>query len=128
MGSIGDTPAFSPKLQYNIRARYDWMLNDYKAFFQASMSHIDDMSNQPSSFTSGDGVAVPTTTWLRYTMPGYNTYDVSFGFAKDSWDVMIYSQNLTDVQASTYTTSGQDIKAEVPLRPRIVGVKIGLKF
>ena len=61
-------------------------------------------------------------------MPGYNTYDVSFGFAKDSWDVMVYSQNLTDVQASTFTTSGQDIKAEVPLRPRIVGVKIGLKF
>jgi outer membrane receptor protein involved in Fe transport len=128
LGAVGSTPAFSPKMQYNIRARYDWMFNDYKSFFQASMSHIDDMANQPSSFQSGDGVAVPTTTWLRYTMPGYNTYDVSFGVAKDQWDAMVYAQNLTDVQASTFTTSGQDIKAEVPLRPRVVGVKIGIKF
>jgi iron complex outermembrane recepter protein len=128
LGAVGSTPAFSPKLQYNVRARYDWTVNDYKAFAQVSMSHIDDMANQPSSFQSGDGVAVPTTTWLRYTMPGYNTYDLSFGFAKDTWDVLVFAQNLTDVQASTFTTSGQDIKAEVPLRPRVVGVKIGLKF
>ena len=128
LGAVGSTPAFSPKLQYNLRAKYDWTVNDYKAFVQASMSHIDDMANQPSSFQSGDGIQVPTTTWLRYTMPGYNTYDLSIGVAKDQWDVLLYSQNLTNTQASTFTTSGQDIEAQVPLRPRIIGVKIGLKF
>ena len=84
LGAIGSTPAFSPKLQYNLRARYDWTFNDYKAFAQVGMSHIDDMDNQPSSFLSGDGIAVPTTTWLRYTMPGYNTYDASLGVSKDA--------------------------------------------
>jgi len=128
LGSIGSTPAFSPKLQYNLRARYDWTFNGYKAFAQAGMSHVDDMANQPSSFQSGDGVLIPTTTWLRYTMPGYNTYDASFGFAKGSMDVQIFGQNLSNVLASTFTTSGQDIKAEVPLRPRVIGLKIGLKF
>jgi iron complex outermembrane receptor protein len=128
LGAIGSTPAFSPKLQYNLRARYDWSVNEYKAYASVSMSHIDDMSNQPSSFTSGDGVLVPTTTWLRYTMKGYDTFDASLGFSKGAWDATIFGQNLSNKSASTMTTSGQDIKAEVPLRPRVLGVKIGLKF
>jgi len=128
LGAIGSIPAFSPKLQYNLRARYDWTFNDYKSFAQVGMTHVDDMSNQPSSFQSGDGVAVPTTTWLRYTMPGYNTFDASLGLEKGAWDVLIYGQNLSNKNASTFTTSGQDIKAEVPLRPRVLGVKVGFKF
>jgi iron complex outermembrane receptor protein len=128
LGAVGSTPAFSPKLQYNLRIRYDLSVDEYKAFAQVGMSHIDDMANEPSSFQSGDGVLVPTTTWLRYTMPGYNTYDASVGVAKGAWDVMLFGQNLTDVNRSTFTTSGQDIKAEVPLRPRVLGVKFGLKF
>jgi len=128
LGAIGSTPAFSPKNQYNLRARYDWSFNDYKAFAQVGMTHVDDMSNQPSSFQSGDGVLIPYTTWLRYTMPGYNTFDASLGVAKGAWDLLIYGQNLSNKNASTFTTSGQDIKAEVPLRPRVLGVKVGFKF
>jgi iron complex outermembrane receptor protein len=128
LGAIGSTPAFSPKLQYNLRARYDWIVSDYNAFLQVGMSHVDDMENEPSSFNSGEGVVVPTTTWLRYKMPGYNTYDASLGLAKGAWDVLIFGQNLSDKNASTFTTSGQDIRAEVPLRPRVLGVKAALKF
>jgi outer membrane receptor protein involved in Fe transport len=128
LGAIGSTPAFSPKLQYSLRARYDWSFNDYKAFAQVGMTHIGDMANQPSSFPSGDGVAIPTTTWLRYTMPGYNTFDASLGVTKGAWDVLVYGQNLADKNASTFTTSGQDIEAQVPLRPRVLGVKVGFKF
>ena len=50
------------------------------------------------------------------------------GFAKGAWDVLIFGQNLSNVNASTFTTSGQDIRAEVPLRPRVLGVKAALKF
>ncbi len=128
LGAIGSTPAFSPKNQYSLRARYDWSFNEFKSFAQIGMTHIDDSYNQPSSFPSGDGVLIPTTTWLRYTMQGYNTFDASFGIAKNAWDVLIYGQNLADKNASTFTTSGQDIKAEVPLRPRVLGVKVGFKF
>ncbi len=128
LGAIGSTPAFSPKLQYTLRARYDWSFNDYKAFAQVGMTHVGDMSNQPSSFTSGDGVVIPTTTWLRYTMAAYNTFDASLGLTKGAWDVLVYGQNLADKNTSTFTTSGQDIKAEVPLRPRVLGVKVGFKF
>jgi len=34
LGAIGSTPAFAPKLQYNLRARYDWSVYDYNAFLQ----------------------------------------------------------------------------------------------
>jgi iron complex outermembrane receptor protein len=128
LGSIGSIPAFSPKNQYSLRARYDWSFNEFKSFAQVGMTHVDDMSNQPSSFPSGDGVLIPTTTWLRYTMKGYETFDASLGLAKGAWDVLFYGQNLTDKNASTFTTSGQDIQAQVPLRPRVLGVKVGFKF
>jgi hypothetical protein len=128
LGAIGSTPAFSPKLQYTLRARYDWSFNDYKTFAQVGMTHVGDMSNQPSSFTSGDGVVIPTTTWLRYTMAAYNTFDASLGLTKGAWDVLVYGQNLADKNASTFTTSGQDIEAQVPLRPRVLGVKVGFRF
>ncbi|TLY67857.1 MAG: TonB-dependent receptor [Gammaproteobacteria bacterium] len=129
LGSIGSTPAFSPKLQANARARYEWSAaNDYRWFVMAGINHVGEMSNQPSSFQSGDGVLVPRTTWLRYTMPAYNTYDASIGFAKDTWELNAFGQNLSNSNASTFTTSGQDIKAIVPLRPRVLGLKIGFKF
>jgi outer membrane receptor protein involved in Fe transport len=128
LGAVGDTPAFAPKLEYNLRARYDWNFNDYRAFIQAGMSHVDEMANQPSGFPSGEGITIPYTTWLRYVMPAYNTYDASLGVSKASWDLTIYGQNLSNVQTSTFTSSGQDIKAEIPLRPRVFGLKIGLKF
>ena len=135
LGSIGSTPAFSPKLQYNFRLRYDWSANDYKWFATAGLNHVDDMWNTPSSFPAGPvcpvgGAAgcVPTSTWKRYLQPGYDTVDASMGVSKDNWDVMIFGQNLTDKNASVFTTTGQFILAEVPLRPRVLGLKIGYKL
>jgi hypothetical protein len=128
LGAVGDTPAFAPKLQFSLRARYDWTFDDYKAFAQVGMTHTDDMDNQPSSFPSGEGVAVPTTTWLRYTMKSYETYDASLGISKNAWDVLFYGQNLANTITSVFTTSGQDIQAQVPLRPRVLGIKVGFKF
>ena len=71
---------------------------------------------------------MPTTTWLRYTMPGYKTYDASFGVSKGPWDMMFFGQNLLNSHPSVFTTSGQDVQAQIPLRPRVLGVKVGLKF
>jgi outer membrane receptor protein involved in Fe transport len=128
LGAVGSTPAFSPKLQYNLRARYEWNFNDYKAFGTVGMSHIDSMDNLPSSFPSGNGILVPSSTWLRYTMPGYNTYDASFGVSKGKWDVLMFGQNLLNTHPSVFTTSGQDIEAQIPLRPRVLGVKVGFNL
>jgi hypothetical protein len=86
------------------------------------------MQNEPSSFQSGAGVTVPTTTWLRYDQPAYTTYDAAFNVARDQWSVQAYGSNLGNSDASLFTSSGQFIKSEVPLRPRILGIKVGFKF
>jgi iron complex outermembrane receptor protein len=73
-------------------------------------------------------VTIPFTTTLRYDQPGYTTYDASLGVAKDNWTTEVYGQNLSNSNASVFTSSAQFIKSEVPLRPRVLGLKIGYRF
>jgi iron complex outermembrane receptor protein len=126
-GPQGGVPAFSPKVQYNVRARYDWAFNDYKAFVMAGANHVGGMFNQIDNGTT-NFVGNPSTTLLRYFQPGYTTYDASFGISKDNWTAEAFGTNLGNSNASTFTSSAQFIKSEVPLRPRIVGLRIGYKF
>jgi outer membrane receptor protein involved in Fe transport len=126
-GPQGGTPAFSPKLQSNVRGRYDWTFGDFKAFAMAGANHVGKMFNQADNGTTGY-VGNPFTTLLRYEQPSYNTYDASLGVAKDNWTAEAYGTNLSNSNASVFTSSAQFIKSEVPLRPRVVGVKIGYKF
>ncbi len=140
-GAPGGTTPYSPHFQGNIRGRYEWQgANDTNWFGTAGVSYTGAMNNQPANYPSGDtfnppyttqapnGVLIPGTTTLLYRMGGYAIVDASIGFSKDNWTVSIYGDNLTNTHASTFTSSGQFIKAEVPVRPLIYGVKIGTKF
>jgi hypothetical protein len=42
--------------------------------------------------------------------------------------VQISGSNLTNSDASTFTSSAQFIKSEVPLRPRVLTLGFGYKF
>jgi len=53
---------------------------------------------------------------------------LSAGFAKDAWNLQFFAQNLTNVNASTWTNSAQFVMTETALRPRIAGIKFGYKF
>jgi outer membrane receptor protein involved in Fe transport len=127
-GLVGSTPPFSPKFQGNIGARYEWNVDSYKAFVQGNISYMGSMFNQPATYSSGVGVLVPNTTLLRYEMPAYTTFDAAIGVAKDNWTVGIYGENLGDSHASVFTSSTQFILEKVPLRPRVVMVKVGAHF
>jgi hypothetical protein len=96
----------------------------------------------PSSPTMAENEA-PSACAMRFAIPivgllpprsssesiaRLTTYDAAVGFAKDQWHIEAYGTNLGNSDASTYTTSAQFIKAEVPLRPRVLGIKIGYKF
>jgi flagellar basal body rod protein FlgC len=61
-------------------------------------------------------------------MPGYTTTDASIGLSKDSWTAQIVANNLSNSDASTNTSSGQFVKSEVPLRPRVITFQFGYKF
>ena len=136
-GVLDTSPAFSPAMEFNIRARYDHDFFDYRTFVSIGGNHIGSQRNEPASFPDGNleqsagGCllnGVPTTTLCKYTMPGYTTYDAAIGVAKDSWTAQITGNNITNSDASTNTASNQFIKTEVPLRPRVITVQIGYKF
>jgi iron complex outermembrane receptor protein len=129
-GQLGTRAPFSPAIEFNVRARYDWEFDMYKAWASVGANHIGSMSNEPASFPSGDDPShiPPTTTLLRYEIPGYTTYDASIGVAKDAWTVQFSGNNLGNEYGPTNISSGQFIKAEVPLRPRVLTFTIGYKF
>jgi iron complex outermembrane receptor protein len=127
-GSIGSVPAFSPTFQGNIRARYEWSIGNYKAHAMVGGNYMGSMWNQPATYPSGVGVLIPSTTYLRYLQPAYETLDASIGVAKDNWYVELNGANLTDSHASTFTSSAQFIKSVVPLRPTVIMLKIGAHF
>ena len=130
-GQLNTAPAFSPPWMFNIRARYDWSIADgYRPFMWVGASHIGPMSNEPASFPSGDTPQEnpPTTTLLRYEIPGYTTYDGAIGVSKDQWTAQLSGSNLTNEYGPTNVTSGQFIKSVIPLRPRVVTLAIGYRF
>ena len=127
-GETGGVAAFSPKWQGDFRVRKDWVFGEYLGFATAGTSYTGGMWNQPANYVSGTGVLVPSTTYLRYYQPGYETFDASLGVEKDKWHLEIFGENLTDSHASTFTSSAQWIKSEVPLRPRVIGLKLSVKY
>jgi outer membrane receptor protein involved in Fe transport len=127
-GTPGSPPADSPPVQWNLRARYDWSFSDYKWFVMAGANHVAHSFNQTANSSNGDTATGVNTTLLRYEMPSYTTFDASFGVAKDNWTAKLFGSNLGDSNASVYTSSDQFIKAETPLRPRVLGLTFGYKF
>ncbi len=70
----------------------------------------------------------PVTTLLLYPIPAYTTYDGAIGVSKDNWTAQISGSNLSNAYGPTNVSSGQFIKSEIPLRPRVVMFLIGYKF
>ncbi len=139
-GNLGSQLPYSPNFQADLRVRYDWTGGSgTKWFTSLGMGYTGATYNQPSTFPSGDtlnqsthagpnGVIVPGTTLLRYRMPGYAIADFAVGIARDSWQASLFADNFTNSHASTFTSSAEYIKSEVPVRPTTYGIKIGYDF
>jgi outer membrane receptor protein involved in Fe transport len=130
-GVVGGISAFSPQLQFNLRGRYEWTVaNSYKAFVSLDGNYTGQQYNEPENYISGDDPSqiVPTTTYLRYKIPAYSVFGGAIGFSKNQWTVQVVGQNLLNSDAITLASSGQFIKAEVPLRPRVVNIRITERF
>jgi outer membrane receptor protein involved in Fe transport len=114
-GPKGTELANSPELQFNIRARYEWAWGDFNPYAGAAVQYQDE------SYSSANTVN-------RFLMPSWTTWDASFGVSKDAWNAEFYVVNLTDEDTSLYTTASQFIVAEVPMRPRTMGLRVGYSF
>jgi outer membrane receptor protein involved in Fe transport len=127
-GVVGSVAPFAPEFQGNLRARYDWTVGAYNAFVMVGGNYVSSSYNQPATYPSGDGVLIPFTTYLRYKQPAYGTVDASIGVSQERWNAELFVNNLNNSHASTFTSSAQFIKSEVPLRPRVFGIRVGANF
>lgn len=128
-GVIGATAAFAPKFQASGRIRYDWTMGDYKPFIQVGATYTGKMYNKPANYKPGEGVLVPDTTFLRYVQPAYATVDASLGVSSTAgWNAQLFVTNLNNSHASTFTSTAQFIRSDVPLRPRVFGLRVGFDF
>jgi hypothetical protein len=127
-GVAGGVAAFSPKWEGNIRVRHDWKFDDYLTWATIGVSYTGSMFNQPANYVSGEGVLIPSTTYLRYRQPAYTTFDASLGASMDNWTLELLGENLGNSHASTFTSSAQWIKSEVPLRPRTLNLKLEFRY
>ena len=136
-GVLGTSPAYSPPQMFNLRARYDVTIQDYHPFISVGANRTGAQRNEPASFPSGNLPTtqggcllngIPNTTLCKYTMPGYTTYDAAIGVAKNAWNLQVTGVNITNSSASMSDSSGQFIKTEVPLRPRVLTLQVGYKF
>jgi outer membrane receptor protein involved in Fe transport len=129
-GGLGSELPFSPQLQFNVRARYEWAAGGFRPFAMIGASHIGAMQNEPNNFIDGDAPSEKpvTTSIARYTIPGNTTYDGSLGVSRDNWTAQITGSNLTDVYGPANITSAQFIKAYIPLRPRVLVFSVRYRF
>jgi outer membrane receptor protein involved in Fe transport len=122
-------PAFSPPLQFNARARYDFGLGEYKAFWSLGLNYTAHFITEPENFPNGDDPNyVISTTTVKYNVPSYTVYDGAFGLAKDNWTVQLTGNNLDNSHAATSKNAGQYITQVVTLRPRTLTLQMSYKF
>jgi iron complex outermembrane recepter protein len=127
-GAIGGPLALSPNFHGSGRIRYDWETGSLKPFVQVGVNYTGFQFNVLSGAPSGEGVLIPRTTILRYRIPAYATADASIGISGERWRAELFSTNFTNTNASTFTSSGQFIRAEAPVRPRTFGLKVGFDY
>jgi iron complex outermembrane recepter protein len=127
-GPIGAPSANSPPIQFNLRARYDWMVGNYGAFAQFGAQHMGHSFTQTANDPAIAAGGAINTTLLRFENPAYSTFDASLGVSKDKWTARVFSQNLFDKETSLFTNTAQFVLAETALRPRIIGVNFSYSF
>jgi outer membrane receptor protein involved in Fe transport len=122
-GALGSPLAQSPPFQGNIRARYEFPIGLYQAFFQAGATH------QGGSYASTDQLTKTLQgASVAFYDPGFTTYDASAGVAKDAWTVQLYGQNLTNTNANLFSSYNDFVKATTVNRPRTLGLRFSYQW
>jgi outer membrane receptor protein involved in Fe transport len=114
-GAQGSPLAQSPPFQASLRARYEFAVGDYKAFWQIGGTH------QGHSYSATGNITT-------YDQAGFTTYDASLGCGKDAWGAQLYMQNISNARANLFENGNQFITAETINRPRTGGLRISYKF
>lgn len=113
---VGSELAFAPNFQGNIRARYEWDLEN------GLRAHV-----MPQLMVSGDSVSdvveINKVDLEGYTMAGFST-----GLTGDQWSVEAFVDNLTDERAELSNNFVYDRERVTIARPRTWGVRVRVQY
>ena len=124
-GLKGSSLPQSPAFEGNLRARYEWFVNDYRPFVQLGGQRTAHSRSLPGNVPA---IAVGEITTQAFDQPGYSTYDASMGIAKDNWNVQLVGQNLGNTNGKAFISASEAIETQTVIRPRVISLKAGYKF
>jgi outer membrane receptor protein involved in Fe transport len=113
---VGDSLAYAPEFQGNLRVRYEFDLNnDLEAFVQPQVTH------SASKFTD-------IITINRMELESYTTASLSAGVDNGQWRVEVYGDNLFDERAEVAGNFVNDRERITYNRPLTVGLRVGFDY
>ncbi|QIG79402.1 TonB-dependent receptor [Stakelama tenebrarum] len=114
---VGDSLAYAPEFQGNLRVRYEWDVSpDLTAHVMPTMAH------SASKYT--DIIDIN-----RLQLDSWTTFGLSAGVSSyDGWRFEIYGENITDERAQLSGDFYYDRPRVVMNRPLTVGMRVGYDF
>lgn len=113
---VGSELAFAPNFQGNIRARYEWDLEN------GLRAHV-----MPQLIMTGDSVS-DVVEINKIELEGYTMAAFSTGLTGDSWSVEAFVDNLTDERAMLSNNFVYDRERVTIARPRTWGVRVSVQY
>ncbi|MEQ8559267.1 MAG: TonB-dependent receptor [Henriciella sp.] len=117
----GSELAFAPAYQGNIRARYEWDLEQEIAG-QRLVAHVmPQVVFSDSSYT--DIIEIN-----KMELDGYVTLGATAGVTGDNWGAELFATNLTNEYAELSGSFVYDRERITPMRPRTIGVRVSYDY
>jgi len=122
-GVLGSPLANCPPFQGNIRARYEFAVEEYRPFWQLGVQH-----------TGGSYSTTQKTTntlqgqSIQFYDPAYTTLNAAAGVVKGAWTAQLYGENLTNTHGIVGSFYAEWVKADTIIRPRTLGLRFSYGF
>ena len=118
---VGSELAFAPGYQGNIRARYEWDLEQTVAGSTLTAHVMPQLIFTDSSVT--DIIEIN-----KMELDGYTTLGGTLGVTADSWSAELFVTNLTNEHAELSGNFVNDRERITPMRPRTIGVRFSYDY
>jgi len=113
---VGDSLAFAPEVQFNLRARYEWSIGSGR---QAHiMPHV----------TYSDEAYSDIITINRDKMDSWVMFGLTAGITDDRWSVDVFAENIGDERAEIANSFIYDRQRVTYARPFNGGVRVAYDF
>ncbi|MFC4724156.1 TonB-dependent receptor [Glycocaulis abyssi] len=114
--TAGSDLAFAPSFQGNLRARYEWnTANGWTAHVMPQVIYSEGSRSDVIDINSAD-------------LDSYTVFSFSAGLAADQWRVELFADNITNERAQLSNNFVFDRERVTIMRPRTVGVRVGVQY